>query len=186
MTVSGMRWHLLSSDVFLINAVFIAQYCGHKRIKIVFYWIAGGVYKSAGDNYWSAMSSTNPQCSLQIRGVIYKSAGVNYWSAEKKLKCSKQTQKRSQAQNFFCSFILAQWSNFFWKKMFHFKIPLMIKSNSRKKYILFSGLLYRRRYEEKRGLNCRDFFITIVANLEVHQIVILKSDHIFYIVFLIA
>ena len=79
------------SDAFLINAVFISQYCGHKRIKIVFYWIArwwrllisGVVYKSAGDNYWSAMSSSNPRCSLQIRGVIYKSVGVNYWSAVK-------------------------------------------------------------------------------------------------------
>ena len=39
--------------------------------------ISGVVYKSAGDNYWSAMSSTNPRCSLQIRDVIYKSAGVN-------------------------------------------------------------------------------------------------------------
>ena len=127
----------------------------------------------------SLVAFTDPRCNLQIRGCQLLIRG-------KKLKCSKQTQKRSQAQNFFCSFILAQWSNFFWKKMFHFKIPLMIKSNSRKKYILFSGLLCRRRYEEKRGLNCRDFFITIVANLEVHQIVILKSDHIFYIVFLIA
>ena len=83
MTVSGTRWHLLSSDVFLINELFIAQYCGHKRIKTAFYWIAGGVY-------WSAVSFTNPlvtitgpRCRLLIRDVIYKSAGVNYWSAEK-------------------------------------------------------------------------------------------------------
>ena len=82
MTVSGTRWHLLSSDVFLDKCGFLrTQYCGHKQIKIVFYWIAdvvyGVVYKSAGEHYWFAMSSTNPRCSLQIRGVIYQSAGVN-------------------------------------------------------------------------------------------------------------
>ena len=91
MTVSGTRWHLLSSDVFLINAVF----CRHNIVgingpKLSFtedWWrllISGVVYKFAGYKYWSAMSSTNPRCSLQIRG--------------KKFKCSKQTQKRSQAK----------------------------------------------------------------------------------------
>ena len=39
--------------------------------------ISGVVYKSAGDNYWSAMSSTNLRCSLQIRGVIYRSSRYN-------------------------------------------------------------------------------------------------------------
>ena len=32
--------------------------------------ISSIVYKSAGYIYWSAMSSTNPRCSLQIRCVI--------------------------------------------------------------------------------------------------------------------
>ena len=97
MTVSGTWWHLLSSNVFLVNAVFIAQYCAHKWIKIVFYWIAGGVY-------WSAVSFTNPpvtitgpQCRLQIRDVIFKS-GCQLLIRGKKIKCSKQTQNRS---NFF-------------------------------------------------------------------------------------
>ena len=83
--------HLLSSDVFLINAVFCGyNIAGINRSKLSFteslWWrllISGVVYKSAGYNYWSAMSSTNLRCSLQIRGVIYQSAGVNYWSAEK-------------------------------------------------------------------------------------------------------
>ena len=58
MTVSGTRWHLQSSDVFLINAVF----CGHD--------IAG----INGHN----QNGLIPSCCLQIRGVIYQSAGVNY------------------------------------------------------------------------------------------------------------
>ena len=91
------------------------QYCGHKRIKIVFYWIAGVVYWSAvsftnplvtitgrllssTNPGCSLLSSTNPGCSLLIRGGINKSAGVNYWCAKKKLKCSKHTQKRSKAR----------------------------------------------------------------------------------------
>ena len=85
MTVSGTRWHLLSRDVFLINAVF----CGHNIAGIngsnsllLNRWcsllINGVVYKSSGDSYWSVMSSSNPWCSLLICGVIYQSAGVNY------------------------------------------------------------------------------------------------------------
>ena len=35
----------------------LTQYCGHKRTKIVFYWIAGGVY-------WSAVAFTNPLVSI--------------------------------------------------------------------------------------------------------------------------
>ena len=54
-TVSGTRWYLLSSDVFLINAVFIAQYCGHKRIKIVYYWIAGGFYCRLQIRWWQLL-----------------------------------------------------------------------------------------------------------------------------------
>ena len=105
MTVSGMWWHLLSSDVFLINAVMRTEYCGHKWIKIVFYWIAGG-------NYWSAVSLTNPlvtitgpKCSLQIRGVIYQSAVVNYWSTEKikMLKTDHKNVLSQKKKN--CSFI---------------------------------------------------------------------------------
>ena len=52
----------------------LTQYCGHKRIRIFFYWIAGGVY-------WSAVTFTNPlvtitglRCRLLIRDVVYKSA----------------------------------------------------------------------------------------------------------------
>ena len=132
MTVSGTRWHLLSSDVFLINAVFIAQYWGHKRIKIVVYWIARWwrllisyvVYKSAGDNYWSAISSTNPRCSLQIRGVIYKSAGVNYWSAEKNLNAQNRPKKGPKPK---ICFARSSWYNnltFYEKKKFPLHNPL--------------------------------------------------------------
>ena len=88
---------LFDTCIFLLT-----KYCGHKRTKIVFYWIAGGVYKSAGENYWSAMSFSNPRCSLLIRGVIYQSAGVNNWSAEKKFKCL---------------FIWVQYPNFLWKNV---------------------------------------------------------------------
>ena len=67
--------HLLSSDVFFDKCGFLrTQYCGHKRIKIIFYWIADGVY-------WSAVLFTNPPvtitipgCCLPIRGVINQSA----------------------------------------------------------------------------------------------------------------
>ena len=86
MTVSGTRWHFLSSNVFLINFVLcghnIAGINGSKNFFLLNRWwsllISGVVYKSAVDNYWSAMSSTNQRCSLLIRGVIYQSAGVNY------------------------------------------------------------------------------------------------------------
>ena len=120
-------WQFLirRGSYFLINAVFIALYCGQKWIKIVFYWIAALVaftdqrYKSAGDNYWSRMSSTNLRCSLQI-----------WWCQLmiriKKFKCSKQTQKRSQAQIFFSH---SSWYNdltFYEKKISHFTIPLNI------------------------------------------------------------
>ena len=108
LTVSGTQWHLLSSDVFLINAVF----CGHNiagingsNCLLLNRWcsllISGVVYKSAGDNYWDAILSTNPRCSLLICGVIYQSAGVNYWFADKKLKCPKQTQKGPKPKIFF-------------------------------------------------------------------------------------
>ena len=79
MTVSGTQWHLLSSDVFLINAIFcvhnIASINGPKlsfteslveftdqrcRLQI----------RRAGDNNWSVMLSTNLRCSLQICSLI--------------------------------------------------------------------------------------------------------------------
>ena len=77
------------------------QYSGHKNIKIILYWIAGGVlisgvvYKFAGDNNWSAMSSTNPRCRLKIHGVIYQSADINYWSPEKKLNAQNIFPKKN-------------------------------------------------------------------------------------------
>ena len=65
--------------------------------------ISGVVYKSAGFNYWSVMSSTNPQCSLQIRGVIYQSAIRKYVFA-----CSSRYNDLT----------------FYEKKISHFTIPL--------------------------------------------------------------
>ena len=35
------------------------------------------VYKSAGDNYWSAKSSTNPRCNISIRGCQLLIRGKN-------------------------------------------------------------------------------------------------------------
>ena len=73
-------WQFLVRGTFteqrcLIDKCFLrTQYCGNKWIKIVFYWIAAGVY-------WSAVSFTNPlviitgpQCRLLICDVVYKSA----------------------------------------------------------------------------------------------------------------
>ena len=102
-----VRGTLLSSDVFLINAVF----CGHNiagingsKLSFTESLVAFTDQRCRLQihlfNYLSAMLSTNPRCSLQIRGLIYQSAGVKYWSAEK-IKCSKQTQNRSQAKNMF-------------------------------------------------------------------------------------
>ena len=78
--------------------------------------ISSVVYKSAGYNYWSAMSSTNPRCSLQIRGVIYQSLGVNYWSAEKN-KMLKTDPKKVPSQKYGFAF--------YEKKISHFTIPLI-------------------------------------------------------------
>ena len=106
--------------------------------------ISGGVFESAGDNYWSAMWFNNLRCSLLIHSVIYQSAGVNtstinelllmhtvynmyyeYWNKwmnewitdpREKLKCSKQTLNDPKQKCFFCSFIQVQWPNFLWKK----------------------------------------------------------------------
>ena len=90
MTVSSMRWHLLSSDVFLINAVFCRHnIAGINGSKLSFTESAGGVY-------WFAVftnplgTNTGPRCCLLMCDVVYKSAvkiyqsaGVNNWSAEK-------------------------------------------------------------------------------------------------------
>ena len=62
--------------------------------------ISGVVYKYAGDNYWSTMSSSNPQCSLQICGLIYQSAGVSYWSMETNLNVQNRP-KKCPKPNFF-------------------------------------------------------------------------------------
>ena len=52
-TVSGTRWHLLSSDVFLINAVF----CGHN---------IAGKNGSKSSFTESLMAFTDQWCLLQI------------------------------------------------------------------------------------------------------------------------
>jgi len=70
--------------------------------------------KSAGDDYWSEMLSTNPLCSLQIRCVIYQSAVVNYWSVEK-IKMLKIDPKQVPSQKFFLLVIYVQWPDFLWK-----------------------------------------------------------------------
>ena len=109
MTVSGNRWQLHEQGFLFNRCGFLrTQYCMHWRIKIVFYWIAGGVilissvvYKSVGDNYWSVMLSTNLRC-LQICGVTYQSGGVNYWSADK-IKMLKKYSKKVLSQIFFAS-----------------------------------------------------------------------------------
>jgi hypothetical protein len=54
--------------------------------------ISGGVYKSAGDNYWSAMLFTNPRCSLQIRVIIYQYCGCQLLIRGRKK--NKNTQNR--------------------------------------------------------------------------------------------
>ena len=51
----------------------LTQYCGHKRTKIVFYRIAGGVYWSAVALTNSLVTITDPRCSLLIRDVVYLS-----------------------------------------------------------------------------------------------------------------
>ena len=68
MTVSGTRWHLLSSDVFLINAVF----CGHN---------IAGINGSKMSFTESLVAVTDQRCRLQIcwlqllvRDVVYQSA----------------------------------------------------------------------------------------------------------------
>jgi len=54
MTVSGTRWHLLSSDVSLINAVF----CGHNIADI---------HSSKLSFTESLVAFTDQRCRLQIR-----------------------------------------------------------------------------------------------------------------------
>ena len=54
MTVSGTRWHLLSSDVFLINAVF----CGYN---------IAGMNGSKLSFTESLVEFTDQRCRLQIR-----------------------------------------------------------------------------------------------------------------------
>ena len=51
MTVSGTRWHLLSSDVFLINAVF----CGHN---------IAGINGSKLSSTESLVAFTDQRCHL--------------------------------------------------------------------------------------------------------------------------
>ena len=83
MTVSGTRWHLLSSNVFLINAVFcrnnIAGIKGSKLLAIT----------GPRCHLLIRVVVTNPRCNLPIRGCQL----LIPWEK----KCSKQTQKRSQA-----------------------------------------------------------------------------------------
>ena len=68
MSVSGKQRCLFDKCGFLLK-----QYCGHKRTKIVFYRIAGGVYWSAVALTNSLVTITDPRCSLLIRDVVYLS-----------------------------------------------------------------------------------------------------------------
>ena len=95
--------HLLSSDVFLINAVF----CGHN---------IAGINGSKVSFTESLVLFTDQQCHLQIRllqllvrdaqcslqicGVIYQSPGVKYWFAEKNLNAQNRTKKGSKPKIF--------------------------------------------------------------------------------------
>jgi len=70
------RFVVKTNRIFYMSHFFSYYYTHQNCLLLNCWWrllISGVVYKSAGDNYWSAMSSTNPRCSLQIRGVIYQS-----------------------------------------------------------------------------------------------------------------
>ena len=158
MTVSDTRWHLLSSDVFFINAVF----CGHNiaginRSKLSF-------TESLVSFTNPLVSSTNPRCSLLIRGVIYQSAGVNYWSAEKN-KMLKTDPKRTQANIYFCPYIWVQWPNFLWKKNYLFTIPL--RSDGFWRYLFYSqpfSIIHVRTLKNGWYFFNRRYFLSIVLD----------------------
>ena len=84
MTVSGTRWHLLSSGVLLINDRLIMVFCRHNFAgtngpegsftESLVAFTGRGVYKSAGDNYWSAMLFTDLRVSITGPQKKHKSA----------------------------------------------------------------------------------------------------------------
>ena len=81
--------------------------------------VRGLLYWYAINNYETAITYMNPRCQLLVR---CRQLPIRW----KKYKWSKQTQKRSQAQIFFCSFIKVQLPNFLRKKNSHFTIPLSL------------------------------------------------------------
>ena len=130
----------------------IASINGSNFLLLNRWWclmISGVFYKSAGENYWSAMSSTNPRCRLKIRGVINKSAGVNYWSGEIKKNAQNRPKKGPKPKYFFCSLILVQWPNFLWKKFSHFTIPLSA--------FQFDWYMYKKGEKNLRGRGVSEF-----------------------------
>ena len=91
-----------------------------------FQWIIICLQRTSNwHNNWSAMSSTNPRCSLQIRGVIYQSAGVNYWS-EEKIKMLETYPKKVPSQKTFLLVHLGTMT--FHKLRFQFWTPRLKKA----------------------------------------------------------
>ena len=125
MTVSDTRWHLMSSYVFLINAVF----CWHNIAGI------NGPKVSFTDRAAVVITDLRSRSlirwwQLLFRDVIYQSTvlfinlRVPFTDPWKKRNGQNRPKKRSPKPNLFCTFILVHWPNFLRKKNSHFTIAL--------------------------------------------------------------